>query len=148
MAQWIRHRPTEPGIVGSSPTGVITSLTRCRRPVQVLIWENHRLFSHSLSKWFGSLLQHCVVAWLCLLLSVLCLTWIEIIEIENNTGHKIPLSPKQLRNHPGETQIVASLWRLLVSNAATSQNSHTNTNPNSSQKCNLDLDRELYARSD
>ena len=22
MAQWIRHRPTEPGIVGSSPTGV------------------------------------------------------------------------------------------------------------------------------
>ena len=23
VAQWIRHRPTEPGIVGSSPTGVI-----------------------------------------------------------------------------------------------------------------------------
>ena len=22
VAQWIRHRPTEPGIVGSSPTGV------------------------------------------------------------------------------------------------------------------------------
>ena len=22
MAQWIRHQPTEPGIVGSSPTGV------------------------------------------------------------------------------------------------------------------------------
>ena len=23
MAQWIRHRPTEPGIAGSSPAGVI-----------------------------------------------------------------------------------------------------------------------------
>ena len=26
VAQWIRHRPTEPGIVGSSPTGVMHSL--------------------------------------------------------------------------------------------------------------------------
>ena len=25
VAQWIRHRPTEPGIVGSSPTGVMCS---------------------------------------------------------------------------------------------------------------------------
>ena len=25
MAQWIRHRPTEPGIAGSSPAGVIES---------------------------------------------------------------------------------------------------------------------------
>ena len=24
VAQWIRHRPTEPGIAGSSPAGVIT----------------------------------------------------------------------------------------------------------------------------
>ena len=27
VAQWIRHRPTEPGIVGSSPTGVMHSLS-------------------------------------------------------------------------------------------------------------------------
>ena len=26
MAQWIRHRPTEPGIAGSSPAGVICLL--------------------------------------------------------------------------------------------------------------------------
>ncbi len=26
MAQWIRHRPTEPGIAGSSPAGVISGV--------------------------------------------------------------------------------------------------------------------------
>ncbi len=31
VAQWIRHRPTEPGIAGSSPAGVI-SATKRRRP--------------------------------------------------------------------------------------------------------------------
>ena len=29
MAQWIRHRPTEPGIAGSSPAGVIVSWLHC-----------------------------------------------------------------------------------------------------------------------
>ena len=30
MAQWIRHRPTEPGIAGSSPAGVI--MLECWHP--------------------------------------------------------------------------------------------------------------------
>ena len=29
VAQWIRHRPTEPGIAGSSPAGVMKLLLRC-----------------------------------------------------------------------------------------------------------------------
>ena len=30
MAQWIRHRPTEPGIAGSSPAGVIWAIAELR----------------------------------------------------------------------------------------------------------------------
>ena len=30
VAQWIRHRPTEPGIAGSSPAGVIFAFGNCR----------------------------------------------------------------------------------------------------------------------
>ena len=35
VAQWIRHRPTEPGIAGSSPAGVILL------PVQLLSFHDH-----------------------------------------------------------------------------------------------------------
>ena len=35
VAQWIRHRPTEPGIAGSSPAGVILL------PVQLLSFHGH-----------------------------------------------------------------------------------------------------------
>ena len=36
VAQWIRHRPTEPGIAGSSPAGVIFHFTpsRCLLPLE------------------------------------------------------------------------------------------------------------------
>ena len=34
VAQWIRHRPTEPGIAGSSPAGVILIGTRTRTVVR------------------------------------------------------------------------------------------------------------------
>ena len=35
VAQWIRHRPTEPGIVGSSPTGVIFEVSCADKDVKV-----------------------------------------------------------------------------------------------------------------
>ena len=40
VAKWIRHRPTEPGIVGSSPTGVnylgsLVLLVSCSTEVSV-----------------------------------------------------------------------------------------------------------------
>ena len=34
VAQWIRHRPTEPGIAGSSPAGVIYYSTNLPQPVK------------------------------------------------------------------------------------------------------------------
>ena len=41
VAQWIRHRPTEPGIAGSSPAGVI--LLYIRYPPLFLITMDTRL---------------------------------------------------------------------------------------------------------
>ena len=37
MAQWIRHRPTEPGIAGSSPAGVIVLSGRCKRAMHHIL---------------------------------------------------------------------------------------------------------------
>ena len=43
VAQWIRHRPTEPGIVGSSPTGVIVLCQSM--PVSPYVWNQTMSFA-------------------------------------------------------------------------------------------------------
>ena len=43
VAQWIRHRPTEPGIVGSNPTGVIVLCQSM--PVSPYVWNQTMSFA-------------------------------------------------------------------------------------------------------
>ena len=45
MAQWIRHRPTEPGIAGSSPAGVIFSTSALHAVLLLKLFDLHAIFS-------------------------------------------------------------------------------------------------------
>ena len=45
MAQWIRHRPTEPGIAGSSPAGVILSPSALHAVPLLKVFDLHAIFS-------------------------------------------------------------------------------------------------------
>ena len=45
VAQWIRHRPTEPGIAGSSPAGVIFSTSALRAVLLLKLFDLHAIFS-------------------------------------------------------------------------------------------------------
>ena len=51
VAQWIRHRPTEPGIAGSSPAGVIVVL----RGAAIVSCERHSAWGHGGKAFDGSL---------------------------------------------------------------------------------------------
>ena len=45
VAQWIRHRPTEPGIAGSSPAGVIFSTSALHAVLLLKLFDLHAIFS-------------------------------------------------------------------------------------------------------
>ena len=51
MAQWIRHRPAEPGIVGSSPTGVMHT---CDTVVSFSVSSQNQITSVDVSGIFSS----------------------------------------------------------------------------------------------
>ena len=59
MAQWIRHRPTEPGIVGSSPTGVMHT---CDTVVSFSVSSQNQITSVDVSGIFSSVV--CNHQWL------------------------------------------------------------------------------------
>lgn len=50
VAEWIRHRPPEPEIVGSSPSGPASSVTDMRKPLVKLRGECRRLLEEALEK--------------------------------------------------------------------------------------------------
>ena len=47
MAQWIRHRPTEPGIAGSSPAGVIVLSGHAVEAMVNMMRMDHAEHSHA-----------------------------------------------------------------------------------------------------
>ena len=59
VAQWIRHRPTEPGIVGSSPTGVMHT---CDTVVSFSVSSQNQITSVDVSGIFSSVV--CNHQWL------------------------------------------------------------------------------------